>query len=51
MEDLWKARSVVNYNTRGTLTADVQVDSSNQWGAIQTALSGTNMSPMCKWWR
>ena len=43
MEDLWKSRSVVNYNTRGTLTADVKVDSLNQWGAIQTALSGTNV--------
>ena len=41
MEDLWKARSVVNYNTRGTLTADVKLDSLNQWGAIQTALSST----------
>src|SRR5215469_3616473 len=39
MEDLWKARSVVNYNTRGTLTADVKLDSLSQWGAIQTALS------------
>jgi hypothetical protein len=43
MEDLWKARSVVNYNTRGTLTADVKLESLNQWGAIQTALSGTNI--------
>ena len=42
MEDLWKARSVVNYNTRGTLTADVKLDGLNQWGAIQTALSGTS---------
>lgn len=42
MEDLWKSRAVVNYNTRGTLTADVKVDSLNQWGAIQSALSGVN---------
>ncbi|HXS06349.1 MAG TPA: hypothetical protein VN723_06120 [Rhizomicrobium sp.] len=41
MEDLWKSRSVVNYNTRGTLTADVKLDSLNQWGAVQSALSGT----------
>src|ERR1700744_3290232 len=40
MEDLWKTRSAVNLNARGTLTADVKVDSLNQWGAIQTALSG-----------
>lgn len=43
MEDLWKARSVVNYNTRGTLTADVKLDSLNQWGAVQAALSGANI--------
>jgi len=41
MDDLWKARSVVNYNTRGTLTADVKLDSLSQWGAIQQALSAT----------
>ena len=43
MEDLWKSRSVVNFNTRGTLTADVKLDNLTQWGAIQTALSGTNI--------
>jgi hypothetical protein len=40
IDDLWKARAVVNVNSRGTLIADVQVDSLEQWGAIQTALSG-----------
>ena len=40
MEDLWKTRLAVNFNARGTLTADVKVNSLNQWGAIQTALSG-----------
>jgi hypothetical protein len=40
MDDLWKARSAVNPNARGTITADVTVNSLNQWGAIQTALSG-----------
>ncbi len=42
MEDLWKAHLVVNFNTRGTLTADVQVDSLNQWGQIQSALAGVD---------
>ena len=40
MDDLWKSRSVVNVNSRGTLVADVQVSSLDQWGAIQTALAG-----------
>ena len=40
MEDMWKTRSAVNPNARGTLTADVKVNSLNQWGVIQTALSG-----------
>jgi hypothetical protein len=40
MDDLWKSRSAVNPNARGTITADVAVNSLNQWGAIQTALSG-----------
>jgi hypothetical protein len=43
MEDLWKARSVVNFNTRGTLTADIKLDSLNQWGAVQQALSGATI--------
>ena len=43
MEDLWKSRAVVNYNTRGTLTADVKLDSLNQWGAVESALSGVNI--------
>jgi hypothetical protein len=40
MEDLWKSRAVVNFNTRGTLTADVKLASLEQWGAIQSTLSG-----------
>jgi hypothetical protein len=40
MEDLWKSRAVVNFNTRGTLIADVRVNSLEQWGQIQTALAG-----------
>lgn len=40
MDDLWKSRSAVNVNARGTLIADVRVSSLDQWGAIQTALAG-----------
>ena len=40
IDDLWKARAVVNVNSRGTLIADVQVDSLEQWGAIQSTLAG-----------
>jgi hypothetical protein len=40
IDDLWKTRAAVNVNARGTLIADVQVNSLEQWGAIQTALSG-----------
>lgn len=42
MDDLWKSRAVVNPNARGTLTADVRVNSLTQWGAIQSALSGAD---------
>lgn len=40
IDDLWKSRAAVNMNSRGTLIADVHVDSLEQWGAIQTALAG-----------
>ncbi|HEV7960012.1 MAG TPA: hypothetical protein VGP01_03205, partial [Rhizomicrobium sp.] len=40
LDDLWKSRSAVNVNARGTLMADVRVSSLDQWGAIQTALAG-----------
>ena len=40
MDDMWKSRSAVNPNARGALVADVKVNSLNQWGAIQSALSG-----------
>ncbi len=40
MDDLWKSRAAVNVNSRGTLIADVRVNSLEQWGAIQTALAG-----------
>jgi hypothetical protein len=42
MDDMWKSRSAVNPNARGTLVADVKVASLNQWGAIQSALSGSD---------
>ncbi|MGH6829144.1 MAG: hypothetical protein ACREFW_09575 [Rhizomicrobium sp.] len=38
--DLWKTRTAVNVNVRGTLIANVRVDSLDQWGAIRTALAG-----------
>ncbi len=41
MDDMWKSRSAVNPNARGTLIADVKVASLSQWGAIQSALSGS----------
>jgi hypothetical protein len=40
IDDLWKARAVVNVNSRSTLIADVHVDTLEQWGAIQRALAG-----------
>ena len=40
MEDLWKAHLVINFNMGGTLSADVRVDNLNQWGQIQSALTG-----------
>lgn len=40
MEDLWKAHLVINFNVGGTLTADVRADNLNQWGQIQSALTG-----------
>lgn len=40
IDDLWKSRSAVNVNARGTLIADVRVSSLDQWGAIQTSLAG-----------
>ncbi|HXR95319.1 MAG TPA: hypothetical protein VN718_05535 [Rhizomicrobium sp.] len=40
IDEFWKTRAVVNVNSRGTLIADVQVNSLDQWGVIQTALAG-----------
>src|SRR5471032_1159050 len=40
MEDLWKTRSAIDFSQRGKLTADVRIASLEQWGEIQTALSG-----------
>lgn len=40
IDDLWKSRTAVNVNSRGTLIADAPVNTPEQWGAIQTALAG-----------
>lgn len=40
IENLWKARSALNVNARGVLIADVRVNSLDQWGRIQTTLTG-----------
>ena len=40
MEDLWKTRSAIDFSQRGKLTADVRIASLEQWGEIQTALTG-----------
>jgi hypothetical protein len=39
MEDMWKTRSVIDFNQHGHLTADVHIASLEQWGEIQTALA------------
>ena len=40
IDDMWKSRSAVNVNARGTLIVDVRLSSLDQWGAVQTALAG-----------
>lgn len=40
MEDLWKTRSAIDFSQRGKLNADVRIASLEQWGEIQTALTG-----------
>lgn len=40
MEDLWKTRSAIDFSQRGKLTTDVRIASLEQWGEIQTTLSG-----------
>ena len=40
IDDLWKARVTVDPNQRGRLTADMRIDSLQQWGDAQAALAG-----------
>jgi hypothetical protein len=42
IEDMWKSRSAIDYTRRGTLIANVRMDSLAQWGAIQNALAGVD---------
>jgi len=39
MEDLWKARTAIDFSQRGHLTVDVRIADLGQWGEIQTALA------------
>ena len=40
MEDLWKARTAIDFSQRGHLTVDVRITDLAQWGEIQTGLAG-----------
>jgi hypothetical protein len=40
MEDLWKARTAIDFSQRGHLTVDVRIIDLGQWGEIQTGLAG-----------
>ena len=42
IEDLWKIRTALDFSQRGRLTADVRIASLQQWGDIQTQLSGVS---------
>jgi len=42
IEDMWKTRSAIDFSQRGRLTADVRIDSLQQWGEIQTALGAVS---------
>lgn len=42
IEDLWKARTAIDFSQRGRLTVDVRIASLDQWGDIQTSLAGIN---------
>jgi hypothetical protein len=39
IEDLWKARSAIDFNQRGRINAEVPIASLAQWGDIQTQLA------------
>jgi hypothetical protein len=40
MEDLWKARTAIDFSQRGKLTVEVRIADLGQWGEIQTQLAG-----------
>jgi hypothetical protein len=40
IEDMWKARTAVDFSQHGRLSADVRLDSLEQWGGLQKALAG-----------
>jgi hypothetical protein len=40
IEDLWKARTAIDFSQRGKLTVDVRIADLGQWGEIQTQLAG-----------
>lgn len=42
IEEMWKTRSVIDFSQRGRLTADVRIDSLEQWGEIQSSLSSVS---------
>lgn len=42
IEDLWKTRNAIDFSQRGRLSVDVRIASLEQWGEIQTTLSGTS---------
>ena len=42
MEDMWKARSAVDFSQRGKLVADVRLSSLEQWGDIQNRLTANS---------
>ena len=42
IEDMWKARSAIDYSRGGKLNVNVTIASLQQWGAIQAALTGVD---------
>jgi hypothetical protein len=42
LEDMWKARSAVDFSQRGKLSADVRIASLDQWGELQKNLAANS---------
>ena len=42
IEDMWKTRSAIDFSQRGRVTADVRIDSLEQWGEIQSSLGSVS---------